>query len=61
MNYGNIHSWSINLDRRIALALRRNPKLSESLSIVSDRKWLPQGPPLLRATMSGSGNVILTL
>jgi hypothetical protein len=27
MNYGNIHSWSVNLDRRIALALRRDPKL----------------------------------
>jgi hypothetical protein len=29
MNYGNIHSWSVNLDRRIALALRRDPKLIE--------------------------------
>jgi hypothetical protein len=28
MNYGNIHSWSVNLDRRIAaLALRRDPKI----------------------------------
>jgi hypothetical protein len=27
MNDGNIHLWSINLDRRIALALRRDPKL----------------------------------
>jgi hypothetical protein len=27
MNYGNIHSWSVNRDRRIALALRRDPKL----------------------------------
>jgi hypothetical protein len=27
MNDGNIHSWSVNLDRRIALALRRDPKL----------------------------------
>jgi len=27
MNYGNIDSWSVNLDRRIALALRRDPKI----------------------------------
>ena len=27
MNYGNIHSWSVNVDRRIALALRKDPKL----------------------------------
>jgi hypothetical protein len=27
MNYGNIHSWSVNLDRRITLVLRRDPKL----------------------------------
>ena len=27
MNDENIHSWSVNLDRRIALALRRDPKL----------------------------------
>ena len=27
MNYRNIHSWSVNVDRRIALALRRDPKL----------------------------------
>ena len=27
MNDENIHSWSVNVDRRIALALRRDPKL----------------------------------
>ena len=27
MNYGKIHSWSVNVDRRIALALRKDPKL----------------------------------
>ena len=27
MNYGNIDSWSVNVDRRIALALRRDPRL----------------------------------
>jgi hypothetical protein len=27
MNYGNFHSWSVNVDRRIALALRRDLKL----------------------------------
>ena len=27
MNYRNIHSWSVNVDRRIALALRKDPKL----------------------------------
>jgi hypothetical protein len=27
MNYGNIYSWSVNVDRRIALALRRDPKI----------------------------------
>jgi hypothetical protein len=27
MNDENIHSWSVNLDRRIPLALRRDPKL----------------------------------
>src|ERR1700719_3488127 len=29
MNYGNIHSWSVNVDRRIALALRKDPGLLE--------------------------------
>src|ERR1700719_513359 len=29
MNDENIHSWSVNVDRRIALALRRDPKLLE--------------------------------
>jgi hypothetical protein len=29
MNYGNIHSWSVNVDRRIALALRKDPRLLE--------------------------------
>ena len=27
MNYGNIDSWSVNVDRRIALALRKDPRL----------------------------------
>ena len=27
MNYGNIYSWSVNVDQRIALALRRDPTL----------------------------------
>ena len=27
MNYGNIHSWGVNVDRRIALVLRRDPQL----------------------------------
>ena len=27
MNYGHIDSWSVNVDRRIALALRKDPKL----------------------------------
>ena len=27
MNYGNSDSWSVNVDRRIALALRKDPRL----------------------------------
>ena len=53
MNFGNIHSWSVDVDRRIALALRRDPKLlgvferrlrskmasARSGTAVSDDEW----------------------
>ena len=53
MNYGNIHSRSVNLDRQIALALGRDPKIlglfehrlrskmatARSVAAVSDDDW----------------------